>query len=165
MTLTNNIIDEFGMEKLKIRYTTLYQEMTDFIVKAGLEKSVMINCDLLHSAIKSYYEAVSKYKDFLQINYLEELKIISHISYFLLYHKPLVTCDNNLTKTKTVNEKFVLLFLLCYINKQLGNIHILLQTDIDTKIFCEKLFQMLVAGLENVHSLELVINLFINSKI
>lgn len=35
MTLTNNIIDEFGMEKLKIRYTTLYQEMTDFIVKYG----------------------------------------------------------------------------------------------------------------------------------
>ena len=62
MTLTNRIIDEFGIEKLKIRYTTLYQEMTDFIVKAGLEKSVMINYDLLYSTIKSYYEAVSIYK-------------------------------------------------------------------------------------------------------
>lgn len=165
MTLTNRIIDEFGIEKLKIRYTTLYQEMTDFIVKAGLEKSVMINYDLLYSTIKSYYEAVSKYKDFFRLNYLEELKIISYISYFLLYHKPLVACDENLTQTKTINEKFVLLLLLCYINQQLGNAHILLQSDIDTKIFCEKLFQMLVTGVENVQSLELVIDLFIHSKI
>lgn len=165
MTLTNNIIEEYGMENMITRYTTLYQEMTDFIVKAGLEKRVAINCDLLCSTIISYYEDVSKYKEFFRINYLEELKIISHISYFFLYHKPLVICDDNLTQTKTINEKFVLLLLLCYINKQLGNIHILLQTDIDTKIFCEKLFQMLVAGLENVHSLELVIESFIYSKI
>lgn len=165
MDLTNNIIDEFGMEKLITRYTTIYQEMTDFIVKAGLEKSVVINCDLLCFTIKSYYEAVSKYKDFFRINYLEELKIISNISYFILYYKPLVVCDDCLTQNKTINEKFVLLLLLCYINKQLGNIHIFLQTDIDTKIFCEKLFQMLVAGFENVHSLELVIESFIHSKI
>lgn len=165
MILTNNIIDEFGMEELKTRYTTLYQEMTDFIVKAGLEESVAINSDLLHSAINSYYEAVSEYKDFFQINHLDELKIISHISCFLLNHKPLVICDDNLMQIKTINEKFVLLLLLCYINKQLGNINILLQTDNDTKLFCKKLFYMLVAGLENVHSLELVIESFIHSKI
>lgn len=88
MTLTNNIIEEYGMENMITRYTTLYQEMTDFIVKAGLEKRVAINCDLLCSTIISYYEDVSKYKEFFRINYLEELKIISHISYFFLYHKP-----------------------------------------------------------------------------
>lgn len=73
MTLTNNIIEEYGMENMITRYTTLYQEMTDFIVKAGLEKRVAINCDLLCSTIISYYEDVSKYKEFFRINYLEEL--------------------------------------------------------------------------------------------
>ena len=76
MTLTNNIIEEYGMENMITRYTTLYQEMTDFIVKAGLEKRVAINCDMLCSKIIIYYEYFYKYKEFFMINYIEELKII-----------------------------------------------------------------------------------------
>ncbi len=69
------------MEKMKTRYTTLCKKMTDFIVKAELVKSVVINCNFLHSTNKSCLEAVSKYKEFYQVYHLNELKIISITSY------------------------------------------------------------------------------------
>lgn len=160
----NDILSRFGIEKVKTRYEILYQEMTKFIVIAGLEKYITVNRDLLFVTINNYFKAVSRYIEY----HIDELKVISYMAYYLLQSKPLVVLDNvhvENDKIKTINERFVLLFLLNYMSGKLGNTHILLQTDVEMKLFCKYLFYMLVNHIEDVNCLEHIISSFLYSRI
>lgn len=60
-------------------------------------------------------------------------------------------------------ERFVLLYILDYLSNQLGNDHILLQSQSNKRIktFIDMLFYLLTKGLQSVQSLQLVIESFV----
>lgn len=165
--LLSDTLSRVGIERMTTRYGILCQEMTEFIVIAGFEKCITVNRELLFEAIINYFNTVSRCKEY-HIHEFHELKVVSYMAYYLLQSKPLVVRDNvhlDNDKIRTINERFVLLFLLNYMSGQLGNTHILLQNDAEVKLFCKNLFYMLISHFENVYCLENLISSFLHSRI
>lgn len=168
MNRKNDVIEMFGVETIKNRFNMLYQEMNAFIIKSGLSEYVTVDQALLGDAICDYFFDIYEFHKFRGTNSVNEEKVISHMAYWLLNRKPLqIYCEQKkyFNKLATVNERFVLLYILNYLSDRLGNIHILMQPNKDMKLFSERLFYLIVIGVRNAQILESVISLFISQYI
>lgn len=167
VTQTDDIIEMFGLARIKECFHSVYQELVEFVTKNNLNKYVRIDTELLNVAIYNYFGNMYEFCKFHGYNYVNAEKIISHRVYWLLKYKPLQIFQTPETYTKnliTVNERFLLLYVLDYLSDRLGDTHILVHPDKDMTDFSERLFHFFVAGIQNVQGLESVINSFLFCK-
>lgn len=163
--LCEDIIKAYGKSRVETRFDTLYQEMNAFIINSGFSEFLTINQDLLTMAVHDYFLKMDETRQFYRINHVDEEKIISYTAYALLCRKPIQVYNelgNYANKFATTNERFVLLYILDYISEQLGDIHVLLQSQSNNKIksLIDMLFQIIVNGLQSAQSLQSVIDSF-----
>lgn len=164
--LPEDIFKAYGESEIETRFNTLYQEMDMFIRNSGFPEFLTINQDLLAIAVNDYFLSMNELRQFHRINHFDERKKVSYTAYWLLYRKP-IQVYNDLeyyaSKLATINERFVLLYILDYLSNQLGDDHILLQSQSNKRIkaFIDMLFYLLIKGLRSVQSLQLVIDSFV----
>lgn len=138
-----------------------------FISQNNLSKYVEINTELLNVAIYSYFGDMYEFYKFYGSNHVNAERVISHRAYWLLKYKPLQifqTQETYTQKLNTVNERFILLYVLDYLSDRLGDTHILVHSDKNMTVFSERLFHFFVIGMQNAQSLESVINIFLLCK-
>jgi hypothetical protein len=164
--LFEDTIKTFGKSKVEMRFNTLYQEMDMFIINNGFSEFLIVNSDLLAMAVHDYFINIDEIRQFHSIQHVDEQKIVSCTAYWLLCRKPIQIYNESeqyANKFATINERFVLLYILDYLSDQLGNDHILLQLQTNKRIktMIDMLFQLLINGLQSVQSLQLVLESFL----
>lgn len=108
------IIKNFGREKLIKRYNTLRQYMEQYIQRAEYSGKVQIADSVLNQAVIDYFADIDRLKNFHKIDKINYTKIHAYTAYWLLRRKPLqiVEDDDENMELPFVNENFVASYLL-----------------------------------------------------
>lgn len=104
-----SIIQEFSQEKIQSRYTTLYQEMENFIRTYSLDAKLSIDEMALTHAVLDYFTDVSRLKKLHHITNINEIKVCAYENAWILRRHPIQILDNSVYEEQVVfaNEKFV----------------------------------------------------------
>lgn len=106
------IVDYFGEQTIKDRYSYLYEKMRVYIEERGLEDVLEINKSLLEQTLLDYFTDVYRLKKFHGIKHINITKIVSYEVFWLLRRKPIqvIKSEDN-PKLRFVNEGFLTAFL------------------------------------------------------
>lgn len=104
-----DLIEEFSEVVIRSRYAFLHKECNEFLKSMNLADAVRVDEVLLMHAVLDYFSDVSRLKKFHHINHINEIKVISYESFWLLRRKPLQVVKENQNSDflSFVNEKFV----------------------------------------------------------
>lgn len=104
-----DLLQEFTENVIRSRYAFLHKECGEFLKSMNLSDVVRVDEVLLMHAVLDYFSDVSRLKKFHHINHINEIKVISYESFWLLRRKPLqvVREDQDSDFLSFVNEKFV----------------------------------------------------------
>lgn len=104
-----DLIEEFSEVVIRSRYAFLHKECNEFLKNMNLADAVRVDEVLLMHAVLDYFSDVSRLKKFHHINHINEIKVISYESFWLLRRKPLQVVKENQNSDflSFVNEKFV----------------------------------------------------------
>lgn len=104
-----DLIEEFTEVVIRSRYAFLHKECNEFLKSMNLADAVRVDEVLLMHAVLDYFSDVSRLKKFHHINHINEIKVISYESFWLLRRKPLQVVKENQNSDflSFVNEKFV----------------------------------------------------------
>lgn len=121
------LVDSFGEEKIKERYTTLYEYMDSFIKRNKYEKQVVIADSILNQCLIDYFADVYRLKEFHNIEKINYVKIHAYTAYWLIRRKPLQIIKDDIENIDLafVNEKFVASYLIQYLRGKHENVFIL----------------------------------------
>ncbi len=104
-----DILQEFTQEVISSRYAFLFRECGRFLDSLNLTEAVRVDEVILMHAVLDYFSDVSRLKKYHPINHINEIKVISYESFWLLRRKPLQIVkeaqENDFLSF--VNEKFV----------------------------------------------------------
>lgn len=161
----NKLIEEFFEKnpKFKERYTSMLTMMNAFIKEANLTDSVTVNELVLAYALVDYFEDIMRLKEFHNVEHVNNVKIVSYTSYWLLHAKPLqVTVNDN--RLVHINERFVLSYILTALeNEQHG--HIMQRENQGLKAFAEQMLYFLKYRGISAQSIEMTILAFFAGRI
>ncbi|MDR1157098.1 MAG: hypothetical protein LBK75_02150 [Oscillospiraceae bacterium] len=163
-----DLIEEFGRDKIITRGETLYEEMTKFIADSGLLDVAVVNKFLLSDALIDYFQDIKRLKDFHRINKVNSQKIIAYTAYWLLHRKPIQICGGEEKQGKeltTLNERFVLQYILDYLSVRIRKTHILERENKGLNSFANCLLYYLVYRSHDRQSLEMIITAFLAGQI
>lgn len=163
--LPEDIFKAYGESKVETHFNTLYQEMDMFIINSGFSEFLTVNQDLLAMAVHDYFLNLNEIRQIYRINHIDEQRKVIYTAYWLLYRKPIQVYNESkyyANKLATINERFVLLYILDYLSNQLGDDHILLQSQSNDRIetLIDMLFKLIINGLQSAQSLQSVIDSF-----
>ncbi|MFH1898170.1 MAG: hypothetical protein ABH886_08040 [Candidatus Desantisbacteria bacterium] len=118
-TYTNytDLCQEFGDSKIQSRYECLLQGMESFRKELDLSAKIFINKNILMHSILDYFSDISRLKKFHNIEYVNEIKIISYESFWLLKRKPIQVEDDDNENLLYINEKFVFSKIIHYLTE------------------------------------------------
>lgn len=164
--LAEDAIRTYGKSRVETRFNTLYQEMDMFIKNSGFSEFLTVNQDLLAMAVNDYFLNMNEIRQFYRINHIDDQKIVSCTAYWLLCRKPIQVYNESehyANRFVTINERFVLLYILDYISDQLDDDHILLQSQSNDRIkdLIDILFQLFINGVQSTQSLQSAIDSFL----
>lgn len=119
------LIEKFGREKIKMRYSWLYEVMEEYIQSENISDAVIISSDILNHVIVDYFVDVDRLKDFQEIEKTHDSKIYAYLSFWILRHKPLqLIKSEQADKLSFVNEVFVCKLLQSYLFSNPANVPI-----------------------------------------
>ncbi len=103
------ILQEFTQDVISNRYSCLFQECNRFLDSLHIKEAVRVDEVVLMHAVLDYFSDVSRLKKYHPINHINEIKVISYESFWLLRRKPLqiVKKEQEDDILSFVNEKFV----------------------------------------------------------
>lgn len=121
------LVDSFGEDKIKKRYTTLYEYMDSFIKRNKYENQVVIADSVLNQCIIDYFADVYRLKEFHDIEKINYVKIHAYTAYWLIRRKPLQIIKDDIENIDLafVNEKFVASYLIQYLRGKHESVFIL----------------------------------------
>lgn len=158
------LIDEFcdKDEKLKVRYSAIYTDMTNYIKASGYEDKVLINELSLGYALIDYFEDIRRLKNFHHVPHINSIKLIAYMAYWLLRRKPLqvVALEKEILY---VNERFVLAYVLDFLNDDQS--HILERENEGLRAFTESLLYFFKYRQFNAQTIEMIILAFFAGQI
>jgi len=170
----DDIIEAFGRDKLEQRWDTLYTQLNEFLKEFKLSSVATVNKLLLANAILDYFHDIKRLKDFHGIEKINSQKIIAYTAYWLLYRKP-IQINNppaedppvNIKELATLNERFVLQFILNYFSVHERGGHILERSSKSKGLegFCAMMLYYLEYRLRDAQSLEMIITSFLAGQI
>lgn len=164
----DDLIAQFGEKKLADRYDNLLNEMEGFIVMNGLQDKAVVNRMLLAEAVRDYFYDILRLKNFhSDIERTCSEKVIGYSSYWLLYRKPIQITEIPSTNKDlvTLNERFVLQYILNYLSVRERGKHILLRENLGLKNFSEFMLYYLAYRKHDAQSLEMIITAFLAGQI
>lgn len=123
----SEILQDFGNEKIEIRYETLYEYLEAFIKRHKYEGIVTIAESILNQAVIDYFADIHRLKNFHHIEAVNYLKIHAYTAYWILRRKPLqiIIDDPEDIDRAFINEKFVASYLLQYLRGEHDHVIIL----------------------------------------
>lgn len=102
------LLEHFTQEKIVSRYDCLYQLLMTYIKRKQLEGRICIVPAILDHVIVDYFVDIYRLKEFQEIFLVNDAKIMSYTSFWLLRHKPLQIVDiENADDLVYVNEDAV----------------------------------------------------------
>ena len=121
------LVDSFGEDKIKKRYTTLYEYMDSFIKRNKYENQVVIADSVLNQCIIDYFADVYRLKEFHDIEKINYVKIHAYTAYWLIRRKPLQIIKDDIENIDLAfdNEKFVASYLIQYLRGKHESVFIL----------------------------------------
>jgi len=168
----DEILKEFGEEKVAERWDTLYKELNDFLEYNKLSSVASVNKLLLGYAIVDYFQDVERIKEFHKIEKTNSQKIIAYTAYWLLKRKPIQINNpqsedqqSNITELNTLNERFVLQYIFNYLSERKKEKHVLLRSNEGLKNFSNMMLYYLEYRLRDAQSLEMIIMSFLAGQI
>ena len=164
----DELIDEFGEQKIIDRYNTLYEEMQLFIKQNGLLDQAEVNKTILANVIIDYFYDIKRIKTFhVRISKANSEKVIAYTAYWILHRKPIQVKNNALNnfKMSTLNERFVLQYVLDYLSQRERKSHILLRENVGLKNFCKFMLYYFIYRSHDAQSLEMIITAFLAGQI
>lgn len=169
MEKTSESLDKIIENKQKLlietRLYTLCSEMNIFIKRNKYSLFLEVNHKLLKKAILDYYTKIIEIYRVSGLESINEQTIVSCLCYYILYNKPIQIyrkSKKNNKIFKSINERFVLLYILDYLSgKKEGN-HILLKSQSNKEIntMIEVFFQLLMNGVQSEKILQSLIDSF-----
>ena len=158
-----DIIRKVGKRKVKERIESLLTIANDYIVKSKYENKVVINEILLTEAILDYFTDITRLKDFHDIKKVDEIKIISYESFWLLKRKPFQIMIND-RDLNFVNEKFIVTIVSQCIRDKHGSFSEVVNSG-KLNFFMNSFFYHLKYRLLDAQSIELMIVSFEAGKL
>lgn len=102
------LVDKFSENKIKSRYIFLCSFISDYIIQKGYQDKVILSTDILDHIIVDYFVDIDRLKPFQEIEYVNETKIYSYLSFWILRHKPIqVIASEKASELVYVNEDLV----------------------------------------------------------
>lgn len=114
----DQLLKEFGEEKIRFRFQQILEEMNAFLVETDLREKTRVDELLLMHAVLDYFSDISRLKNYQEIDRVNEIKIKAYETFWLLQRKPiqfLVELEND--TMLYINEKFILARLFSYLLK------------------------------------------------
>ncbi|MDO4293195.1 MAG: hypothetical protein Q4C65_08240 [Eubacteriales bacterium] len=103
----DGLFEEFSEEVIRSRYAFLYKESMEFLKSQKLEEQVRLDEVMLMHMVLDYFSDVSRLKSFHHIHHINEIKVISYETFWLLRRKPLQVIGQQQDDFLAfVNEKF-----------------------------------------------------------
>jgi hypothetical protein len=164
----DDILQEFGEEKLKKRYGMLFDEMVKFLEVNKLQNKAAVNKDILANVMIDYFNDILRLKDFhVDIRKTNSPKVIAYTAYWLLVRKPIqITDDNSQDKClATLNERFVLKYILDYLSESDRDGHILSRENKGLENFSGLMLYYIIYRTHDAQSLEMIITSFLAGQI
>ena len=164
----DDIIEAFGETKVEARYNTLLNEVDKFIEVNGLSEKVTVNRLVLANVVTDYFHDIKRLKNFhTDIEKVNSEKVIAYLSYWLLYRKPIQIVNNDLKDKElaTVNERFVLQYILNYLSEREKESHILLRNNKGLHNFAKLFLYYLTFRPHTQQCLEMIIVSFLAGQI
>jgi len=170
----DDIIEAFGKNKIEQRWNTLYTQLDEFLIQNNLSSVATVNKFLLANVILDYFYDIKRLKDFHGIEKINSQKIIAYTACWLLYRKP-IQINNpqpedqqiNIKELATLNERFVLQYILNHLSVSERGSHIL-DRSLNSKgleNFSAMMFYYLEYRLRDAQSLEMIIASFFAGQI
>jgi hypothetical protein len=170
----NDIIDIFGKDKIEQRWNTLYTQLDEFLEINGLSSAATVNKFILANAILDYFYDIKRLIDFHGIEKINSQKMIAYTAYWLLYRKPIQIKEQqpedeqiNIKELATLNERFVLQYILNHLSISERGSHILDRslTSKGLENFSAMMLYYLEYRLRDAQSLEMIIASFFAGQI
>lgn len=134
------IVDKFGEEKITLRSEWLYSLLEDYIKSENLQERVGISRDILKYVMVDYFVDIDRLKSFAGIPKVNDSKIYSYTSFWILKHKPLQVLKlQGAAELIFVNEDFVSHMLRGYLFSNPENVPILNNKQEEVDLFVSTL--------------------------
>lgn len=164
-----DLVKYFGEAKFEERYNSTLKMMESFIKLNNLSEKVVVDRMILANVIIDYFSDVKRLKEFHKdIKKINSEKVISYMSYWILHRKPIQIVSNAASLDKdliTINERFVLQYILNYLSERECGSHILLRNNIGLQNFSGILLYYLVYRKIDAQSLEMILTAFMAGQI
>lgn len=159
------LLDEFVKvnDKFESRFTSLLEDMYDFVEKAGVKDKVVVNELALGYTLVDYFEDIRRLKSFHGIEHVNGIKIVAYTSYWLLKRRPIQILEQK-KELVYINERFVLAYIMDFLSGK-DETPILLRENKGLKSFVESLFYFIKYRFHEASSLEMVLTAFFAGQV
>lgn len=169
----DDIIETYGKDEIEKIWNLLFQEMDAFLEQNSYSSVASIDKHILANAILDYLEDIKRLKSFHRINEINSQKNIAYTAYWLLRRKPIQIYDAQskvdkpemLKELTTVNERFVLRYILDYLSARKRESHILERSNKGLENFSNMMLYYLVYRLRDAQSLEMILMAFLAGQV
>lgn len=159
------IIDKFGEDKIILRSEWLYSLLEDYIKSENLQERVGISKDILKHVIVDYFVDIDRLKSFAGIPKVNDSKIYSYTSFWVLRHKPLQVLKlQEQSGLAFVNEDFVSHMLRGYLFSKPENVPILNNKQEEVDLFVSTLVYYFKYREFSAQSIEMLLLAFVAGR-
>jgi hypothetical protein len=150
---------DINNDRIASRYISILEMMDAFIVTEGIGQNVIIDRELLKTAVCDYFVDIARVKDFHEIKKANTEKIYGYMAYWLLKRKP-IQVKLPFPGSAFINELFITRYLISNMCAEKNISHTQCAQNAIFKNFQSLLYYNLKYRLETQQSLELMIEAF-----
>ena len=156
------LVDAFGEDRIKHRYATLWDYMTEFIQRHHYEDNLIISINALNQMIIDYFVDIDRLKQFHGMDRISTTKIYSYTAFWLIKRKPLMIVKDNIEDYNLTfaNERFVTGYLLRCLNNESINTLILDEKKPDYIDFVDNMMYFLQYRVITAQAIETILFAF-----
>lgn len=117
------LINKFGEEKIASRFDYVNHILEEYVRQNKYEEKVIVCQNIVEHIVIDYFVDIDRLKEFQEIQFVNETKIYSYLSYWILRHKPLqiISADGQ-DDVVFINEECVADFLCSFLFTQPDNV-------------------------------------------
>ena len=109
----NDIIAEFGEEKIRQRYCSIVERANNFIIAYGFQDIAYVSDNNVVAMITDYFTDILRIKRLHNIKKVNKTKIIAYTAYWVLRRRVIQISENDASVNSTyINEKFILSYII-----------------------------------------------------
>ena len=146
-------------DRIASRYVSILEMIDTFIVTEGIGQNVIVDRELLKTAVCDYFVDIARVKDFHGITLVNTEKIYGYMAYWLLKRKP-IQVKLLFPESAFINELFITAFLVSSMLTEKNISHTQCAQNAAFTQFQSLLYYNLKYRLVTQQSLELMIEAF-----